>query len=283
MRILGSASGRVKVRAAKIGAVRALFLLGLATAALFVALMLWTTGGYFVAQVSDLYVIAQYAQAMAEGHPFRYMAGEAPTSGATSLLHTAVLALAHAAGARREGLVAFAILLGAALYLASIPLAVRVGTRLVGPREGRLAGGLVALCGPVVWGFLYGSDIALFLFLALLLLDRWLALAAGGSPRGLAIAGTLVSLARPEGLPLGIGLGLASLRLPLEKRDRAWPWLPVAAAGAALRRRPADAALVRLTTPVLDGNEDAACRRIERFADAASGSLVRALPLGPAS
>jgi hypothetical protein len=162
------------------------------------------------------------------------MAGEAPTSGATSLLHTAVLALAHAAGARREGLVAFAILLGAALYLASLPLAVRVGTRLAGPREGLLAGGLVALSGPVVWGFLYGSDIALFLFLALLLLDRWLALAAGGSPRGLALAGALVSLARPEGLLLGIGLGLASLRLPLARRDRAWPWLPVAAAGAVL-------------------------------------------------
>ncbi len=214
--------------------VRWLLLVGFVTAALFVALMLWTTGGYCVAQVSDLYVIAQYAQAMAEGHPFRYNAGEAPTSGATSLLHTAVLAVAHAAGARREGLVAFAILLGAALYLASLPLAVRIGARLSGPREGWLAGGLVALSGPVVWGFLYGSDIALFLFLALLLLDRWLALADGGSPRGLALAGTLVALARPEGLPLGLGLGLASLRLPLAKRDRAWPWLPVGAAAAVL-------------------------------------------------
>ena len=184
---------------------RALLLVGLLTAALFVALMLWTTGGYFVAQVSDLYVIAQYAQAMAEGHPFRYNPGEAPTTGATSLLHTSVLALAHAAGARGEGLVAFAILLGAALYLASLPLAVRIGTRLAGPREGLLAGGLVALSGPVVWGYLYGSDIALFLFLALLLLERWLAFAAGASPRGFVVAGVLLALARPEGLPLGAG------------------------------------------------------------------------------
>jgi hypothetical protein len=214
--------------------VRALLLVGLVTAALFVALMLWTTGGYFVAQVSDFYLIAQYARAMAEGHPFQYNAGEAATTGATSLLHTTVLAAAHAAGARGEGLVAFAVLLGAAFYLASLPLAVRVGTRLAGPREGMLAGGLVALSGPVVWGFLYGSDIALFLFLSLLLLDRWLALADGGSPRGLALAGTLVSLARPEGLPLALGLGLASLRLPLAKRDRAWPWLPAAAAVAVL-------------------------------------------------
>jgi len=207
--------------------VRALLLVGLLTAALFVALMLWTTGGYFVAQVSDLYVIAQYAQAMAEGHPFRYNAGEAPTTGATSLLHTGVLALAHAAGARGEGLVAFAILLGAALYLASLPLAVRVGSRLAGPREGLLAGGLVALSGPVVWGYLYGSDIALFLFLALLLLERWLAFAAGGSPRGFVVAGVLLALARPEGLPLTLGLALASLLFARDKRARLWPWAPV--------------------------------------------------------
>ena len=83
---------------------RALLLLGLAVASAFLALLLWTTGGHFVAQVSDLYVVAQYAKAMAEGHPFQYNAGEAPTTGATSLLHTAILALAHAAGARGEGL-----------------------------------------------------------------------------------------------------------------------------------------------------------------------------------
>src|SRR4029450_10981916 len=108
--ILGVAPGRVKAAhgagAAGRGGgllrslpVRALLLVGLLTAALFVGLMLWTTGGLFVAQVSDLYVIAQYARAMAEGHPFRYNPGEAPTTGATSLLHTVGLAVAHAAGA----------------------------------------------------------------------------------------------------------------------------------------------------------------------------------------
>lgn len=211
---------------------RALFLLGLAVASAFLALMLWTTGGHFVAQVSDLYVVAQYAKAMAEGHPFQYNAGEAPTTGATSLLHTAILALAHAAGARGEGLVAFAVLFGVALYLASIPLAVRVARCLGGEREGLLAGGLVALGGPVVWGYLYGSDIALFLFLALLLLDRWLAWWGGGSATGLAVAGALVALARPEGLPIAVVLGAASLGRPApasSRRERLLPWLPVAA------------------------------------------------------
>jgi hypothetical protein len=210
--------------------VRALLLVGCLVAAAYVGLMLWTTEGHFVAQISDLYVVAQYAQAMAEGHPFRYNAGEAPTTGATSLLHTAVLALAHAAGARGEALVAFAILLGAALYLASLPLAVRVAERLGGRREGLLAGWLVALSGPIVWSFLYGSDVAPFLLLALWLLERWLALASGGSARGLAAAGALVALVRPEGLLIALGLLAAGLWPgAVAKRERPWLAVPVAA------------------------------------------------------
>jgi hypothetical protein len=65
-----------------------------------VGLMLFSAGGHFVAQVPDLYVVGRYARATAEGHPFQYNAGEAPTTGSTSLLYTGVLAFAHASGAR---------------------------------------------------------------------------------------------------------------------------------------------------------------------------------------
>jgi hypothetical protein len=210
--------------------VRALLLLGVLVASGFLALMLYATDGHFVAQTPDLYVVCQYAKALAEGHPFQYNAGEAPTTGSTSVLHTAILALAHAAGARGEALVAFAVLFGVALYLASILLAHRVATRLGSPREGLLAGGLVTLGGPVVWGYLYGSDIALFLFLALLVLDRWLAFWTGGHERGLAVAGSLLALARPEGLPMALALGAASLARPgrSTRAERLWPWAPVA-------------------------------------------------------
>jgi len=210
--------------------VRALLLLGLLVAASFVGLMLYAAGGHFVAQVPDLYVVCQYARAMAEGHPFQYNAGEAPTTGSTSLLHTTVLALAHASGARGEGLVAFAVLLGTALYLGSILLAARVGRRLAGPREGRLAGALVALGGPVVWSFLYGSDIATFLFLALLVFERWLAFWRDGRTVGLVIATSLLVLARPEGAI--VAALLAGLSLPRTRaaspRARALPFLPLA-------------------------------------------------------
>jgi hypothetical protein len=210
--------------------VRAPLLLGFVVVGLFLGLMLWATEGHFVAQVSDLYVVAQYARAFAEGHPFRYHAGEAPTSGSTSLLHTALLAGAERAGARGEGLIAVAVVLGALFYLASIVLAGRVAARLAGARESALAAALVALCGPVVWGYLYGSDIALFLLLALLLLERWLAFWEGGSVKSVAVAGGLLALARPEGLPIAVLLAVAaSLHRGARRAERLWLLAPVAA------------------------------------------------------
>jgi len=212
-----------------------LVLVALGVVVAFLAAMLSSTGGRFVPQVVDLYVVCQYAQALAEGHPFRYNPGEPPSTGATSLLYTAWLGAGHAVGFRGEGLVAFAILSGAALYVASVLLARRVGERVAGEPAGLLAGGLVALSGTVVWSFLYGSDIAAFLFLALLLLDRWLVFWEGGSARGFALAGSLVALARPEGLPLGLLLALASRRRPAAPRGReAFLALAPAAAGLAV-------------------------------------------------
>jgi hypothetical protein len=188
-----------------------LVVLGLAVILLFGGFMLAATDGHFVPQIVDLYVVCQYARAMAEGHPFHYNPGEPASTGATSVLHTAVLALAHVFGARGEGLVAFAVGAGAALYLGSLLVARRIGNLLGGEREGRLAATLVALGGPVVWGFLYGSDIALFMFLALWLFERWLCAWGSGDWGGFAVAGSLLSLARPEGLPVGLLLGAASL------------------------------------------------------------------------
>ena len=205
-----------------------LILTGLVVAALFVGAMLAATDGHFVPQVVDLYLVCQYARAMAEGHPFQYNPGEPPSTGATSLLHTAWLALGHAAGFRGEWLVAFAVATGIALYLGAVVLALRLGRRLGGEREGLLAGALVAFGGPVVWGFLYGSDIALVLFLCLWLLDRMGAAWATGAMGGAVVAATLVALARPEGLLLAIAFGLAWTIGSGRPGHRALAWVPTA-------------------------------------------------------
>src|SRR6266850_1835882 len=120
-----------------------LVVLAAVVSGIFLAFMLAATQGTFVPQVVDLYLVCQYARAIVEGHPFRYNAGELPSTGATSLLYTVVLALPEAIGIRGEGLIAFAIVMGAGFYVASVMLASSVATRLAGPREGLLAGLLV--------------------------------------------------------------------------------------------------------------------------------------------
>src|SRR5262249_14386855 len=119
--------------------------LAAAVAVVFLGFMLAATEGHFIPQVVDLYLVCQYARAIVEGHPFRYNPGEPPSSGATSLLYTFALAIPDALGIRGEGLVAFAILAGAACYVGSVLLACAAATRLAGRREGLLAGLLVAL------------------------------------------------------------------------------------------------------------------------------------------
>ena len=201
-------------------------------ALVFLASMLYSTRGQFVPQVVDLYLVGQYARAMAEGHPFQYNAGEAASTGATSLLHTGILAAAHRVGIRGEWLIAFAILSGVVLYLATVKMARDVGALLGGRREGWLAGGLVALGGPVVWGFLYGADIALFMFLTTWLLRSLLAAWPAGRFGPVVAPAVLAALTRPEGLPLAI-LVAVGWRLGPGKRARGGegvlPWVAPAA------------------------------------------------------
>lgn len=203
----------------------------LAVALGYIASMLAATDGHVVPQVADLYLICQYARAFAEGHPFQYNPGETPSTGATSLLHTLVLGAAHAVGLRGEWLIAFAIVLGAICYVLTVVVAVRAARHLGGEREALLAGAMVTLSGPVVWGFLYGADTAPFMLLFLWLFERLLA----GSAAGVAIVGVLLSLTRPEGLLVGIVVFLMSAALwPRNARARYLAALPGLAAAAVM-------------------------------------------------
>jgi len=211
-----------------------LLLLGLAVSLLFLGLLLASTDGHFVPPVVDLYLICQYAKAMAEGHPFQYNAGEPGSTGATSLLHTVLLAMGHAVGARGEWLVAFAVALGIAFFLATLFLARRIGRALGGEATGNVAAALVALNGPVAWGFLYGSDIALFMLLGTWLFDQLLHAESSGNWSGVAVVGVLLGLSRPEGLPVALLLLVLALRSPDGRRRPALALAPLAAAAFVL-------------------------------------------------
>ena len=60
--------------------------------------------GHPGATLDDAYIHFQYARAIAEGHPFRFQAGEPATSGATSLLWPALLAPFWSLGFRGEAI-----------------------------------------------------------------------------------------------------------------------------------------------------------------------------------
>jgi hypothetical protein len=209
--------------------------LAAAVALAYVATLLAATEGHFVPQVTDLYLVCQYAKGMAEGHPFRYNPGDPPTTGATSPLHTALLALAHAVGIRGEGLVAFAVLAGAAFYLLTVALAARIGAHLAGRRGAILAGLLCTLSGPVAWGFLSGSDVGLAMLLATWLLERMVA--GWERPQVWVAPAALLALARPEALAATLLLALAFVLGPgrsRKGRGGLLPWVPLAIAAAML-------------------------------------------------
>src|SRR5206468_6496812 len=114
-------------------------------------------------------------------------------------------------------LIAFAIGVGATAYVLSVAVAVRAARHLADEREALLAGAMVLVSGPVVWAYLYGSDTAPFMLLFLWLFDRMLARSAAG----VAVAGGLLALTRPEGLFIGAAALVFAGRIwPDDRRAR---------------------------------------------------------------
>lgn len=181
----------------------------MAVSTVYILAMLLVTESHFVPQVADLYLIAQYARGFAEGHPFQFNPGEAPTSGATSVLHTVFLALAHLIGFRGEGLIAFAILSGAGFGALTILKAHRAGLALSGSgRVAFLGALLIALNGPLAWSFHYGADIALVLFLSTWLFTEWVD--KDPASTRFILPACLIALTRPEAAILVLALAIAA-------------------------------------------------------------------------
>src|SRR6476659_8881987 len=63
-----------------------------------------TKVGHPGAALDDAYIHFQYARAIAEGHPFRFQAGEPISTGATSFLWPAILAPFYLIGFRGEAI-----------------------------------------------------------------------------------------------------------------------------------------------------------------------------------
>src|SRR5262245_6724241 len=88
------------------------------------------TGGEISLPLDDSFIYLQYARAIAEGHPFVYTAGNAPTTGATSLLWPFLLLPPHLFRFGPVLAIGWSLALGAMALVASAFLMARFGRAL---------------------------------------------------------------------------------------------------------------------------------------------------------
>lgn len=194
------------------------------------------TGGEICLPLDDSFIYLQYARAIAEGRPFVYTQGNAPTTGATSLAYPLLLVPPHLVGLSPSLCIAWTLALGLAGYVLSALLLARLGARLGGVAGGALAVALFVMSPFLLWGYLSGMEIALY---ATVLLASFLAyVKERDAARFPALRWWLFALAasRPEGAVLAGVFGLLMLadRLRAARTARTaggetrFPWWPAA-------------------------------------------------------
>lgn len=143
-----------------------LVLLAVLIGVLFLQTMFYYTGGHISTPTTDYFVFFQYAKQLVAGHPFEFNTGDPATSGATSLLYTAILAVGYIFF-KGMWLYVFAFLVGLLLLIGSVYLYFGIAERLFDRSVAFFSSLLFLLCGPVVFNYLGGMDFALFSFLFL--------------------------------------------------------------------------------------------------------------------
>ena len=120
------------------------------------------TGGEISLPLDDSFIYLQYARAIAEGHPFVYTPGNAPTTGATSLWYPLLLVPPHLLRLPPLWCIAWTLALGLLGYVWSALLTARLGRRLGGFGGGALALVLFLSSPVLLWGYLSGMELPLF-------------------------------------------------------------------------------------------------------------------------
>ncbi len=182
---------------------------------LFVASMLYHTGGRLALPLDDSFIYFQYARQAAQGHLLEYNTSAEPTAGATSLLYTSLLVPGFWLGLDGMGMVLYALALGAVWLGLSAWLLLLLGRKLGGSFSGWLAALMFLVCGPLLWGYYSGMAIGLFTFAILLTLYLYIV-----EDRRAWLAAVLLALARPEGVALVVLL----IILVAYRRALNWRW-----------------------------------------------------------
>jgi hypothetical protein len=180
------------------------------------------------ASLDDAYIHFQYARAIAEGHAFRFQAGEPPTSGATSLLWPALLAPFWLIGFRDEAILwpAWAMSFAA---LGALAYETRgIARKLAGETAALGAAGIVLAFPAFTWFAASGMEVLPFAWLLARSVRRGSEWAEADTEArttnwafelvGLAWGATLM---RPEGALASVAITAVLLRFPRERTGRA--------------------------------------------------------------
>lgn len=190
--------------------------------------------GHPGAALDDAYIHFQYARAFAEGHPWRFQAGEPISTGATSFLWPFVLSPFYLVGFRGEAILwpAWAMSFAALGALAYETYALAKPLTGRGPAIGAAA--MVLSFGGYAWGAASGMEVVPFAWLITCASRRaadWFEEDAARTKRNyivllaLAVASPLM---RPEGALTSLALGIVLAVKPWKKRYWAVPFLPAA-------------------------------------------------------
>ena len=176
--------------------------------------------GHPGAALDDAYIHFQYARAFAEGHPFRFQAGEPISTGATSFLWPILLAPFYAVGFRDEAILWPAWILSFAALGALAYEAHELAKPLAGRAAAVGAGAMVVAFGGFAWCAASGMEVVPFAWLIARSTRRaceWAESEERRTRRALAVLVTLAVLCplmRPEGAITSIALGAVVAALP---------------------------------------------------------------------
>jgi hypothetical protein len=220
------------------------WLVSAAPIALVVAFLAWRAisgiyakVGHAGAALDDSYIHFQYARAIAEGHPFRFEAGEPTTMGATSALWPLLLAPFYLLGCK-GALIVWPAWVASFVALGLLAREVGLLTRpLAGPHAAIGATGMVLACSAFTWCAGSGMEVVPFawcLVCAVRLSSDWIEAPRPGRRHAIALVALafVAPLLRPEGALASVVIAAALLASTHAPARRTRPLCLLAILGA---------------------------------------------------